>query len=169
MRILVIVVSLLAGAARASEDGDGVVVRPLLGFGVSASDSGGGLAAQLGIRISPLLLRVTADVGGGTGPRGYFFGTVRADWLHPISENVALLAGVGLGALTYGFVFDDPAANLATLMPEVGLLFGPNRSLGRILVGVTGLVPLGTVSHERDFAGREIAPPHVMATALLSL
>jgi len=40
---------------------------------------------------------------------------------------------------------------------------------GRILAGVTGFVPLGTVPHGRDSAGQAISPPHVMATVLFSL
>jgi len=157
-----------AGAARA--DDDGVVVRQLVGVGGSVSDAGVGLGAQLGIRISPILLRVTLDIGGGITGHGYVLTSARADWLFPIgSGDVALVAGVGYGGMQYGFIFDSPTAHLNVLTPEVGVLVGPNRGLGRLLLGVTGLVPLQPVSHQRDFAGQEIAPPRVMATLLLSL
>jgi hypothetical protein len=60
MRALVIAICLAAGAANAGESG--VTVRQLAGISASVSDSGFGLGAQLGVRISPLLLRVTFDV-----------------------------------------------------------------------------------------------------------
>jgi hypothetical protein len=144
-------------------------VRQLAGIGVSASDSGIGLGAQLGVRLSSLLLRLTLDLGPSTGPRGYVAGTVRGDWLHPMNEDMALMAGIGIGGLVYGFIFDDPAANVTVLTPEVGVLFGRDRLFGRVVAGLTGFVPLGPVSHERDRAGQAISPPHVMATLLLSL
>jgi hypothetical protein len=157
----------VATAVRA--DDDGVVVRQLVGLGASVSDSGTGVSAQLGIRISPVLLRVTLDLGGTSG-RGYLLATARAGWLFPVaSGDVALLAGLGYGSLTYGFILDSPTAQLNVLMPEVGVLLGPNRWFGRLLLGVTGLAPLQSVSHKRDSAGVEIAPPQVMATLLLSL
>jgi hypothetical protein len=158
----------VATAARA--DDDRVVLRQFVGIGGSVSDAGAGFGAQLGLRISPILLRVTVDIGGGTAGRGYVLPSVRADWLFPIaSRNLALVAGLGYGDMTYGFILDSPTANLIVLTPEIGILVGPDRLLGRLFLGVTGLVPLQSVSHERDSAGVEIAPPRVMATLLLSL
>jgi hypothetical protein len=84
-------------------------------------------------------------------------------------RSTALFAGIGVGALAYGFIFDDPSANLTVLTPEIGVLIGKDRLLGRILAGVTGFVPLGPVSHERDSAGHAIVPPHLMLTVVLSL
>jgi hypothetical protein len=52
MRALVIAICLAAGAANAGESG--VTVRQLAGISASVSDSGFGLGAQLGVRISPL-------------------------------------------------------------------------------------------------------------------
>jgi hypothetical protein len=158
---------LVVPVARADEDG-GLVVRQLFGISGSGSDAGFGLGAQLGIRLSPVLLRVTADVGG-SGRRAYAAVTFRGDWLHPFSEDAALVAGLGIGQLGYGFIFDNPTNTLTVLTPEVGVLFGPNRLLGRIMAGLAGFVPLGPVSHERDFAGQAISPPHVIATVLISL
>jgi hypothetical protein len=167
MRFLTIAL-FLAGAARASENG--VVVRPLAGVGASLSDSGLGLGAQLGVRISPVLVRVTAEAGGNNaGPHGYFLGTVRAGWLHPLSESTSLLLGIGWGELTYGFVFDDPTRTANVLTPEAGLLLGPNRWFGRILVGATGFIPLQSIPRVTDRVGQVIGPPHVMATILVSL
>jgi hypothetical protein len=159
----------VAFAARGEEPAAGLVVRPLLGITLSGSDSGFGVGAQLGVRLSSVLLRVSLDLGTTTGRRGYFAGTLRGDWLHPMSEATTLVAGVGFGALNYGFIFDDPAADLPVLTPAVGVLFGRDRWFGRVVAAVTGFVPLGSVSHERDFAGQAISPPHVMATLLLSL
>jgi hypothetical protein len=157
-----------ASAARANDDG--VVVRQFAGIGGSVSDAGVGLGAQLGIRISPILLRLTLDIGGGIAGHGYVLTSARADWLFPIaSGDVALFAGLGYGGMQYGFIFDSPTAHLSVLTPEVGVLVGPNRGFGRLLLGVTGLIPLQAVSHKTDFAGQEIAPPRVMATLLLSL
>jgi hypothetical protein len=158
---------LLASAGRAEEDRP-LVVRQLVGISASGSDAGFGLGAQLGIRLSPILLRFTLDVGGN-GRHGYAGATFRGDWLHPLGENAALVTGIGFGRLSYGFIFDDPTNDLTVLTPEVGVLFGPDRLFGRIMAGLTGFVPLGAVSHERDFAGQAISPPHVMATLLLSL
>ena len=57
---------------------------------------------------------------------------------------------------------------MKVLTPEVGLLFGADRGLGRILLGVTGFVPLQHVDRPADSTGEQIAPPRVAATALLS-
>jgi hypothetical protein len=162
-----IAVLLLASAARAEDPP--LVVRPLVGIGVSASDSGFGLGAQLGVRLSSLLLRGTMDFGPSTGPRGYIAATLRGDWLFPITEATALIAGTGIGNLAYGFVFDDPVAYLTVLAPEIGVLHGKDRCLGRVFAGLTGLVPLGPVAHPRDRAGQAVIPAHVMLTLLLSL
>ena len=164
---LAVLLMLLACGARAEEPS--LVVRQLVGIGVSASDSGIGLGAQLGVRFSSLLTRVTLDLGGGAGPRGYFATTVRSDWVHPITEDAALVAGIGFGGVVYGFIFNDPSANVTVLTPGVGVLFGRDRWFGRVVAGLTGFVPLGPVSHERDRAGQAISPPHVMATLVLSL
>jgi hypothetical protein len=158
---------LCAPAARAEEPQ--AVYRQLVGIGPSASDSGFGWDAQLGIRISPVLLRLTFGNGGGVGPRGYLLGTFRGDLLFRIGADTMLVAGMGIGGLAYGFVYDDPVGNVGVLTPEIGLLFGADRLFGRILVTLTGLVPTGAVSHERDFAGQAISPPHVMATVVISL
>jgi len=162
-----IAVLLLASVARAEDPS--FVVRPLVGVGVSGSDSGLGVGAQLGVRLSSLLLRGTLDLGGSTGRRGYIAGTLRGDWLYPITETTALIAGIGIGGLSYGFIFDDPTAHLAVLTPEIGALLGKDRWLGRVFAGLTGFVPLGSVEHPRDRAGQAVVPPHVMLTLLLSL
>ena len=94
---------------------------------------------------------------------------MRGDWLHPIGDNTALVVGAGLGGATYGFVFDSPTAYTSVLAPRVGVLFGNDRPLGRIVTALTGFVPLGSLAHPRDSAGQAISPPHVMATLLLSL
>jgi len=161
-------VLLIASAARAAED-QPVVVRHLLGLSVSGSDSGYGLGAQLGIRLSRVLLRVTLDVGGGTWRSDYLALTFRGDWLRPISEGSALVAGIGIGELSYGSIFDDPAKEVAVLTPEIAVLFGRDRLFGRIMAGLTGFVPLGPVAHPLDKRGQPISPPHVMATLLFSL
>jgi hypothetical protein len=166
MARLVLAALLLASAVRA-EDAP-LVVRQLAGVSLSASDSGFGLGAQLGIRISSVLLRVTLDAGGG-GSRGYLASSLRGDWLHRIGEDTFLVAGIGIGGLAYGFIFDDPVGNVSVLTPEIGVLSGGNRLLGRILAGLTVFVPLGPVEHPRDSAGKAVTPPHVMATLLFSL
>jgi hypothetical protein len=169
MRPVVLAFAFAVATGARAED-DGIVVRQLVGLGASVSDSGPGVSAQLGIRISPILLRVTLDIGGGATARGYGLLSARADWLFTMaSGQVALVAGLGYGSLTYGFILDSPTAQLNVLMPEVGILLGPNNWFGRLLLGVTGLAPLQPVSHKRDAAGAEIAPPQVMATLLLSL
>jgi len=160
-------VLLIASAARAEDPS--MVVRPLVGIGVSASDSGVGLGAQLGVRLSSLLLRGTLDYGPSTGPRGYGAATLRGDWLFPVTETTAVIAGMGVGSLTYGFIFDDPTAHLEVLTPEIGVLHGKDQWLGRVFAGLTGFVPLGPVAHPRDRFGKAVVPPHVMLTLLLSL
>src|SRR5205814_10302404 len=57
----------VAAAAKGSEDG--IVVRQLVGIGTSLSDSGFGAGGQLGIRISPILVRGTLDVGAAARAR----------------------------------------------------------------------------------------------------
>jgi hypothetical protein len=74
VRILFTALLLLATGARAEEAG--TVVRPLLGISGSLSDSGAGVGAQLGIRLSSVLLRLTLDLGGGMTGRGYVAGTL---------------------------------------------------------------------------------------------
>lgn len=155
---------LASSAALAEEPPAEAIIRPLEGISVSAGDSGGGTGAQLGIRVSPLLLRATIDFGGGASPRGYIASTVRGDWLYPITEATALLVGIGYGRIGYGFIFDSPVRYVSMLTPEVGVIFGPDRLFGRVVLGLSGFVPLGPVSHEQG-----ISPPHVMATVVLSL
>ena len=170
MASLALAALLLASAAPAEEAPlPPTVVRQLAGISLSGSDSGTGLGLQLGLRFSPILFRATLDIGGGNTSRGYLLASLRLGWLHPISQETSLLAGIGIGGLAYGFIFDDPVGNVTMLLPEVGLLFGPDRLLGRILVGLTGFVPLGSVEHTRDSSGQAINPPHVMATVVLSL
>ena len=163
----VIAALLLASAARA--DDAPLVVRQLVGISVSASDSGVGFGAQLGVRLSSVLLRGTLDFGPSTGRRGYGAATLRGDWLYPITDTTAVVAGIGIGELAYGFIFDDPVAYSTVLTPEIGVLYGKDRSLGRVFAGLTGFVPLGPVAHPRDSAGQAVVPPHVMLTVLLSL
>ena len=167
IRSLAAGVLLLASAAHA-EDAP-LSVRQLAGINISASDSGAGLGAQLGIRLSSVLLRLTAELGGSSGPRGYIMASVRADWVHPMTDSTALVTGFGFGSVSYGFIFDDPVANVQVLTPEIGVLFGKDRWLGRIFAGLTPLVPLGSVAHPRDNIGQAVLPPHVMATVLFSL
>lgn len=168
MRALLFALCLAAGTANAGETG--ITLRPLLGLSGSVSDSGLGLGAQLGVRISPLLLRVALDLGGSAGSRGYYFSSARAGWLFPLEgEDAAFMAGVGVGHMTYGFILDSPTAQAAALIPEVGLLLGENRWLGRALVGVAAFIPVTTPRQTRGFAGDGIAPPHLMGTLVLSL
>src|SRR5712671_1142299 len=91
---------LVASTARADED-PGLVVRQLVGISASGSDAGFGLGAQLGIRLSSLLFRLTLDVGG-SGRRGYVGTTFRGDWLYPVSDDDTLVVGVGIGKFAYG-------------------------------------------------------------------
>jgi hypothetical protein len=57
VRLVATSLFLLAAAARAEEPD--VVVRPLVGVSARLSDSGAGFGAQVGIRLSPLLLRLS--------------------------------------------------------------------------------------------------------------
>ena len=166
MRYLVVTMALAASGARAESD---FVVRPLLGISGSASDSGLGLGAQIGVRVAPLLLRLTLDIGGNGRARDYICAAARAGWIHVLDEDVAVVAGLGFGWVDYGFILDDPAADVRIFLPEVGFLFGHNRWFGRAMIGATAFVPLETVSHARDRTGQEIGPPRAMVTLLLSL
>jgi len=162
--------ALLLGSAASGAEPQSTVVRPLVGIGATVSDSGGGFAVQLGARFSPVLLRLIFDVGGAVAKgRGYLATSVRGDWVHSINENAALVAGVGVGSFSYGFILDGPTSRLTALTPGIGVLFGPDRLFGRLMLGLTGLVPLGPVSHPRDSGGYPISPPHVLATIVLSL
>jgi hypothetical protein len=116
-----------------------------------------------------MLLRGMLDLGGGTGKRGYAALAARADSVQPLSPDLALTAGLGIGKILYGFILDSPTANVGFLGPEAGVLIGKDRALGRILIGLRGFVPIEAVPHPRDFAGQAVLPPHVMATVLLSL
>jgi hypothetical protein len=158
---------LLGSAARADEPS--LIVRQLAGVSLSVSDSGFGFGAQLGMRLSSFLIRATLDINAATTRRGYFVPTIRGDWLQPLSESVALVAGIGGGELTYGFILDSPTAHVGVLTPEIGVMLGHDRLLGRIFAGIAGFVPLGAVEHPRDSAGQAVTPPHVMLTVLLSL
>ena len=125
----------------------------------------------MGIRLSSLLFRATFDLGpfAGSARRGYLLASVRGDWLQPISESAALVVGIGGGELDYGFEFDGPTAYVGVLTPEIGVLLGKDRLLGRIFAGLTAFVPLGAVAHPRDSAGQAATPPHAMLTLLISL
>lgn len=50
---------------------------------------------------------MTAEFGGSRGPRGYIMASFRADWVHPITDNAALIAGIGFGSVSYGFIYDE--------------------------------------------------------------
>ena len=93
---------MLVPALAASAEDESIVFRPLLGVSVSGSDSGQGLGAQVGMRLSSALLRGTLDFGGN-GSRGCASLSVRGDWLHPLRESTALVAGIGIASLGYGF------------------------------------------------------------------
>jgi hypothetical protein len=69
--------------------------------------------------------------------------------------------------LSYGFFLDGPTRTVTALIPEIGLLLGKNRWIGRTLIGIAGFIPLS--SHARDLAGQEIVPPRLMATLVVSL
>jgi hypothetical protein len=169
MRFVIVVALLIGLAARAGEPESALVVRPLLGIGAVLSDAGAGLTAQAGVRVSPVLLRLTLDVGGGTTRRGYIATSLRPAWLWPLRDDFALATGLGLTRVTYGFIFDSPTASFEALSPELVLLLGQNRWFGRLLLAISGFVPLGSVSRARDSAGQQIAPPVIMGTALLSI
>jgi len=39
--------------------------------------------------------------------------------------------------LSYGFIFDSPTGTVTALIPEMGLLLGKNRWIGRTLIGIS--------------------------------
>lgn len=162
---MLILALLVPAAAKA----DPLVVRTFLGVGAGLSDAGGGLTAQAGLRISPVFTRLTLDLGGGATGHGFIAAALQPGWLHPLTEDVALVAGMGIASVEYGFVFDDPSAHMTALTPEVALLFGHDRWLGKLLISARGYVPLNPLSHERDYTGRPIEQPIALVTAVLAL
>ena len=147
MRYLVVTMALAASGARAESD---FVVRPLLGISGSASDSGLGLGAQIGIRVAPLLLRLTLDIGGNGRARDYICAAARAGWIHVLDEDVAVVAGLGFGWVDYGFILDDPAADVRIFpLPPSGMPLTRVSGLGLPALLVC-LKPFGVLALRRD-------------------
>jgi hypothetical protein len=169
MRVRFLLATLLAVSTSAVAEERGPAVRQFVGLSAVAADSGFGLGAQLGLRAGPSLLRLTLDIGGGSSNRGYALGALRGGVLLPLGVGAHFLAGAGIGSLSYGFIFDDPAASLTVALPEVGILFGGDRTFGRVLLGVTGVIPLAKVAHPADSFGQTIDTPKVLFNAVLSL
>ncbi|HEX4383071.1 MAG TPA: hypothetical protein VH083_08990 [Myxococcales bacterium] len=155
----------LIGLLLAVPSGDELILRPVAGLSVVASDSGPGVGAELGIRIDHVLLRGLARFGGNNGNRGFFSSSLRADWLVPLGTSpFAFFAGPGVGWVSYGFLLDDPARTTTVLTPAVGLIFRPDAMLGRIILELEGEIPVTRVERPED-----IAPPKVIASLTLSL
>jgi hypothetical protein len=156
----------LATASAAEQPTPGIeMVRPVVGVGPVLSDGGLGFAAQVGIRLDRLLLRLTVELGGGVAPRQFSSGQFRADWF----VYGHWFAGTGVAQTTYGFLFDDPVASATMLTPGVGYVLGADKLLGRVIFQVTGQVPLGHAARPSDDFGQQIAPPTVVASVILSL
>jgi hypothetical protein len=147
------------------------VVRPIVALGLALSDSGYGFAGHFGLGVVPLMLRASLDVGGGNA-REYVLAGVHGDWSFAPANELALFVGGGIGWLTYGHPFgvEGPSntAGGTILLPEVGILLGPRRSIGRIFFTLTGVVPTFRAPGQQDPAN-PISPPHVMGTLLFSL
>jgi hypothetical protein len=156
---------LLARASVAHEEPD-EIVRSIVGLGPGWSDGGRGWTAQFGIGVIPFMLRASLDVGGTRG-QSFVLIAARADWSFEVADGIAAFAGLGIGILGYGLRgVEDPSYGTAALLPELGAIVGPRRTLGRILFGVTFMVPTST-----PFTSLidRIAPPTVIAAIVFSL
>ena len=159
------------GSGNAQDAAQEEVVPPIVALGLALSDSGRGFTGHAGLGVLPLMLRVSLDVGG-SGPRQYALVAVRADWSFAPIDELALFGGVGVGVFSYGhpFVLDCPcnSAGGTALLPEVGLLLGPKRSVGRIFFTLTAIVPTFHAPPQQEPAS-PISPPHLMGTVFFSL
>ncbi len=144
-----------------------LLVRPILGVGFGFSGSGGVLDAQLGLRVSPILLRLSLNVGG-TGGRGFVLAAAHGDWVVAPGDALAAFVGLGCGNLTYGFLLDNPVHSTMALLPEAGLIFGERRGLGRIILSLSVVLPLSSPPHTLS-PGDQIDPPGAIGSLAISL
>jgi hypothetical protein len=158
-----------SGAAQAASQEE--LVRPIVALGWALSDSGYGAAGHFGLGVVPLMVRASLDVGGGNA-RQYLLVAVHGDWSFSPTNELAFFLGGGIGGLTYGhpFFVDGPSntAGGTVLLPEVGVLLWPRRSIGRVFFTLTGVVPTYRAPGQQDPA-HPISPPNVMGTFLFSL
>jgi hypothetical protein len=144
-----------------------LLVRPIFGVGFGTSASGGAFDVQLGLRVSPALLRLSLDVGGNGG-RSFFLGAVHADWILWSGESLAGFLGLGLGRLQYGYLFDSPSYETSALLPEAGLVLGHRRGLGRFVLSISAVVPLNSPAPNPN-PSDHIGPPGFIGSLIVSL
>jgi hypothetical protein len=172
-RAILALAALLAapGSGHAEAASPEEVVRPIVALGMALSDSGYGYAGHFGLGVVPLMLRASLDVGGSNA-RGYVLPAVHGDWSFTPANELALFVGGGIGWLAYGHwsVVEGPSnvAGGTVLLPEVGILLGPRRSVGRIFFTLTAVVPTFHAPAQQDPAN-PISAPNVMGTLLFSL
>lgn len=171
LRLAALVVILGAPTLRATANEGGLMLRPVLGIAPFVSARGAGLGVHIGARIDWFILRASLDVGhmgaDTTGTNTAFaIWAARGDVVVWRQGWVAAIVGAGAGRLDYGRLYDK-AYDAPVLLPEAGLLLGGERWFGRILVTVTGVVPL----RDPRVPGSSIAyqPPLAMLALVLSL
>ena len=175
--------ALVVPAARADEDpphgsppvpsSTALLVHPILGLELGFSDSGRDVGLQVGIRVSPFLLWLSAQTTGladtiTAHPSGRHFDLVaaHAGYIFAASEHVAGFAGLGYGWLRYGYPMDSPFHRTAALLPVAGVILGHRREAGRLIFELTIVLPL--TSNDLDPRG-QIDPPRAMASLVFSL
>jgi hypothetical protein len=164
LRVLAAVLC-LTGVARAEEAPAGVIVRPLLGVGLAASDGGFGPSLQVGVRVAPVLVRLSLDAAAASGTNEHAFLRLagHADLLVLERGAWALLAGGHYGGMGYGpGIGDDPATSWVA-GPELGVLLGPGRMLGRLLLDAEVLFSNGPRTNPSHPAERATPPTFVVS------
>jgi hypothetical protein len=161
----------LGGVAWAEESAPaGVIVRPLLGVGLGVSDGAFGLSLQAGLRVAPVLARLSLDAAPGAATREHAFLRLagHADLLVLDRGWWAAFAGGHGGAMGYGPGIGDNPATSWVAGPELGVLLGPGRVLGRLLLTAELLLsggPRSPPSHPSERA----TPPVVVVSLVASL
>ncbi len=90
---------------------------------------------QAGVRLSSVLLRGTPDFGGN-GSRGYASLSVRGDWLHPLAESTALLAGIGIADIFAGLTVFVPLGPVEHPRDRAGQAVVPPHAMVTLLLSL---------------------------------
>jgi hypothetical protein len=156
----------LNGTARAEEAPPaGVIVRPILGIGVAASDSGFGPSLQVGVRVAPALVRLSLDAARGSGSNEHAFLRLagHADLLVFDRGGWTAFAGAHLGQMGYGPGIGDDSASSWVGGPELGVILGPERLLGRLLLDAEVLFSNGPRTNPSHPTERTTPPTFVVS------
>ena len=117
-----------------------------------------------------MLARLSLDAAAGSGSNEHAFLRLagHADLLVLDCDGWAAFAGGHLGQMAYGPGIGDDAGTSWVGGPELGLLLGPGRMLGRLFLGAELLLSGGPRTNPTH-PGERAAPPTLVVSMVASL